>query len=248
MRIQIISDIHLEFGLRSITLNNPDILVLAGDIHVGTKAIDWIRNLTQEVPILYIMGNHEYYRNSYPKLISEVLELVENTNIHVLENKAFEYEGIAFHGATLWTDFALFGEPTRAGFECQLKLNDYHVVRKSPSFSKLRFIDTLLAHNESLRWLKKSILDSKTERNVVISHHAPSNISIEAKYKSDLVSAGFASNLENFIKETKPELWIHGHVHSCHDYFIGNTRIICNSMGYPSEIVPGFKEDKVITL
>ncbi len=248
MRIQIFSDIHLEFGLRSINLDNPDIVVLAGDIDVGTNAIDWLINLTQDIPILYILGNHEYYGNSYPKLLSEVLELTKNTNIDVLENKKFEFEGITFHGATLWTDFALIGDPTLAGLACQLKLNDYYVIRKSPTYSKLRFPDTIKAHNESLSWLKRSLLDSNTERNIVISHHAPSIASIEDQYKTDKVSAGFASNLDDFIQEMDPDLLIHGHVHSCHDYIIDKTRIVCNSMGYPGENVTGFEANKIIAL
>lgn len=248
MRIQIFSDLHLEFGPRSVCLNNPDILVLAGDIHVGTKAIDWIQVTNKDIPVLYVLGNHEYYRNSYPKLLKEIQDLTKGTNIHVLENSAVEYKGITFHGSTLWTDFALFGDSRLAGLECQLKLNDYHLIRKSPEFSKLNYTDTLLAHQESMEWLRKSLLTSTTEKNVVISHHAPSKCSVEDKYKDDPVSAGFASNLETSIKELNPDLWLHGHVHSCHDYMIGNTRIVCNSAGYPNEFVEGFNDTMVIEI
>lgn len=248
MRLQILSDIHLEFGERKFELDNPDLLILAGDIHLGTKGISWIRDLTSEIPVIYILGNHEYYKNSYPKLISKLKDSAENTNIHILENDSFEFNGITFHGATLWTNFELYGDPRIAGFECQQKMNDYHLIKRDPSYSKLRSIDTHVIHNESIKWLEKSLNDSKTEINVVVTHHAPSEKSILDKYKNDLVSAGFASNLDSFIEKTQPDLWIHGHVHACFDYSIGNTRIVCNSCGYPGEVVEGYQDKKVIKI
>lgn len=248
MRLQIYSDIHLEFGERNIDLDNPDLIILAGDIHIGTKAVEWIKKMTNEIPVIYVLGNHEYYKNSYPKLISKLKKSVENTNIHVLENDSFEFKEITFHGSTLWTNFELYGDPRIAGFECQQKMNDYHLIKRDPTYSKLRSIDTHVIHNESIKWLGNSLTNSKTKLNVVITHHAPSEKSILDKYKNDLISAGFASNLDEFIIKTQPDLWIHGHVHACFDYYIGKTRIICNSKGYPGEQVDEFEEKKIIKI
>jgi Icc-related predicted phosphoesterase len=248
MRLQILSDIHLEFGERKFELDNPDLLILAGDIHLGTKGINWIRELINQIPVIYILGNHEYYKNSYPKLIRKLKDSAENTNIHILENDSVEFNGITFHGATLWTNFELYGDPRIAGFECQQKMNDYNLIKRDPSYSKLRSIDTHVIHNESIKWLEKSLIESKTEFNVVVTHHAPSEKSILDKYKNDLVSAGFTSNLDGFIEKTQPDLWIHGHVHACFDYSIGKTRIVCNSRGYPGEEVEGYQDKKVIKI
>jgi len=63
-----------------------------------------------------------------------------------------------------------------------------------------------------------------------------------------LISASFASNPEDFISKTKPDLWIHGHIHTASDYFIGKTRVICNAMGYPGENVKGYKENFIIEI
>lgn len=248
MRLQILSDIHLEFGERKFELDNPDLLILAGDIHLGINGINWIRELTNDIPVIYVLGNHEYYKNSYPKLIRKLKDSAENTNIHILENASIEFNGITFHGATLWTNFELYGDPRTAGFECQQKMNDYQLIKRDPSYSKLRSIDTHVIHNESIKWLEKSLSDSKTDFNVVVTHHAPSEKSILDKYKNDLVSAGFASNLDGFIEKTQPDLWIHGHVHACFDYSIGKTRIICNSRGYPGERVEGYQDKKIIKI
>lgn len=42
-------------------------------------------------------------------------------------------DGVAFHGATLWTDFELFGDPKFAGYKCQEIMNDLKVIRRDPS-------------------------------------------------------------------------------------------------------------------
>ena len=245
MRVQIISDTHLEFGNRDFDFSNADLLILAGDIHTGEKGLAWISERVQHIPVLYVLGNHEYYKHAYPKLIHKLKESAQGTNIHVLENDAITIGNITFHGATLWTDFELFGDPRIAGFECQQRMNDYSLIRRDPSYSKLRSIDTHLMHKESLNWLEESLLESTTKANVVITHHAPSIKSIPPQYQNNLVSAGFASNLEAFILKTKPNLWIHGHLHDAFDYFIGETRVICNPKGYPGEVV-GFRDGLVV--
>lgn len=248
MKIKILSDIHLEFGLQNFDISNCDLVILAGDIHIGMKGLEWISSMIKNIPVIYVLGNHEYYKNAYPKLLVELKTAASASNIHILENDSIELNGITFHGCTLWTDFELYGDPLLTGFECELKMNDYYQIRKSPSYSKLKAIDTLTMHRISKKWLKKSLNESKTEQNVVITHHAPSIKSIAAKYRNDIVSAAFASNLDDFILETKPNLWIHGHVHEVFDYNIGSTRVICNPTGYPHETVENFQTEFFIKL
>ena len=248
MRMQIISDIHLEFGPREFDFTQPDLLILAGDIHIGQKGLEWISERVKKIPVIYILGNHEYYRNSYPKLLNKIKQTAEGTNVIVLEKDSICIEGITFHGTTLWTDFELFGNPRIAGFECQQKMNDYYLIKRDPSYSRLRSIDTYIMHNESLKWLDRSMSNSITKTNVVITHHAPSIKSMTERCKEDLLSAGFASNLEEFIIKTKPNIWIHGHVHESSDYFVGQTRVVCNPRGYPDEKVDGFQQQLIIEI
>ena len=37
-------------------------------------------------------------------------------------------------------------------------------------------------------------------------------------------------------RDLQPKLWIHGHTHDRCDYAIGNTRVVANPLGYPTEI------------
>jgi Icc-related predicted phosphoesterase len=246
MRVQIASDLHLEFGGSELDFSNVDLVVLAGDINIGEKGFLWIKEKIKHIPVLYVLGNHEYYRNSYPKLLNKLLESSLGSNIHVLEKSSVDIDGIRFHGTTLWTSFELFGDPKISGPICQQKMNDYKLIRLDPSYSKLRSIDTHLFHYRSLKWLKESLLTSQAKKNIIVTHHAPSARSIPEKYKNDIISAAYASDLENFIIETKPDIWIHGHVHEPFDYFIHKTRIICNPHGYIQDPYNGFNSKLVI--
>jgi len=66
--------------------------------------------------------------------------------------------------------------------------------------------------------------------------NAPSPQSTPTQYQSDLLSAAFSSNLEEFIKKytDRIDIWAHGHTHHNVNYQIADTRIISNQRGYSS--------------
>lgn len=240
MKIQIASDLHNEFGAFEYGRSDADLFIFAGDIDIGQKGFDWMASHFKDIPVLYVLGNHEYYKHTYPGLLNKLRTKSKDTNIHILEKEAIEIGGITFHGTTLWTNFELFGDPKIAGYECQQMMNDYKRIRRDPWFSKLRSIDTHLMFYESLNWLRESLKHSSTERNVVITHHAPSRKSIPEHFKDHILSAAYASDLDEFIKQSQADLWVHGHIHEHHDYCIGQTRVVCNPRGYPDEDEHGY--------
>jgi hypothetical protein len=69
---------------------------------------------------------------------------------------------------------------------------------------------------------------------IVVGHHAPSSLSIAERFKHDtLMNGAFHSRLDDFI-ECRPQikLWLHGHMHNNSNYWIGETRVVCNPRGY----------------
>lgn len=77
-----------------ISFSNADIVVVAGDVNLGTKGIQWILSTIKNIPVIYVLGNHEYYRGSYPKTLNRISELSDGTNVHVLENKSIVIDDI----------------------------------------------------------------------------------------------------------------------------------------------------------
>jgi hypothetical protein len=51
MRIRVLSDLHLEFKDWTPPKTDADVVVLAGDIHVGVKGVEWARRSFPSVPV-----------------------------------------------------------------------------------------------------------------------------------------------------------------------------------------------------
>lgn len=249
MQVQILSDLHLEFGNRAaLSFDKADIVILAGDTHLGTKGIEWVKKYIPNKTVLYLLGNHEYYKGSYPKTLKKIQEAVQDSSIQVLENSFVDIGNVRFHGCTLWTDFSILGDPMQYGMICQSKMNDYKYIKRDPSYSKIRSVDVYGIHQRSKAWLKESLTQSVGLKNIVITHHAPSLQSIPEANRKDPVTAAYASDLEDLILEYQPLYWIHGHIHTPTRYCIGKTEIICNPHGYPDDADNGFNNELILAL
>lgn len=248
MKIQVASDLHQEFGKAEVSFQNVDVVILAGDVNLGTKGIEWIKEVIPDVPVIYVLGNHEYYKGTYPKTLRKIMEAAADTNVHVLENAAVVIGDVTFHGATLWTDFELFGNGRANGMTCQERMNDYKMIRREPSYSKLRSVDTYVIHKASLKWLQASLEGSATKKNVVVTHHAPSIQSVSTENREDVLSSAYASNLESFILQHQPNYWIHGHIHTPTRYQVGATTVLNNPHGYMGDPYKGFDPGLIIEI
>ncbi|CDF86676.1 hypothetical protein PKB_5364 [Pseudomonas knackmussii B13] len=235
MRIRVLSDLHHEHfdGRRELPEVEADLVVLAGDIHEHLQGLHWAREAFPDTPVVYVSGNHEFYDSDLPDLTQAMRNLARALDIHFLENDAVVIEGVRFLGATLWTDFRLYGEDNRdltlqralqlmPDFSCI----DWFTQPYTPALSQQLF-------QASRDWLAAQLAEPFAGPTVVVSHHAPSARSIPPQYVGDSLSPAFASDLEALVEQC--DLWIHGHVHDALDYRIGCGRVVCNPGGYPRE-------------
>ncbi len=248
LKIQLLSDLHIEFQNYQYPECDSDVVVLAGDIHVKNHGLRWAIEEIKDKPVLYVLGNHEFYGKTYPKLIDQLKTEAAGTNVHVLEKDVFTIGEVNFLGCTLWTDFELFGDPKIAGYHCQQIMTDYKKIRRLPSYSKLRSLDTAGYHRQSKDWLGNTLASLKGQQNVVISHHAPSTKSVLPEQAGDMITAAYASKLDEFIHEYQPSLWLHGHMHNSSDYSVGPCRVVCNPKGYPGKENENYEPTKILQL
>lgn len=246
MRIHILSDLHLEYAPFQPGNVDADLTVLAGDVHTGTNGIKWILENFPHKPVVYVLGNHEFYGQKIQKLVAKIKDLAAGTNVHVLENDRFEVGDAVILGATLWTDFRLHGDPVIAEVTAQTGMNDFRRIRLMPSYRRFQPKDARALHAQSLEWISKQMNEKHGRKLIVVTHHAPSPQSIPPRFEGDPLNAAFASNLDRFIEQCGAALWIHGHIHQRSDYMIGNTRVVANPRGYPTEPHTGF--DPTLTL
>jgi predicted phosphodiesterase len=255
MRLLVLSDLHVEFapfpavqGRQRID-QGVDVVILAGDIHVGTQGLVWSRQTFPDKPIVYVSGNHELYDGHWCNTLDLMREQARIQDVHLLENDGVFVGGVQFLGTTLWTDFELFGAHTRDAAMAAAKrtMVDYRAIAidSSPDTTAtastrcLQPMDTLERHRISRAWLDQALQHADPARTVVITHHYPSFQSTAPMYQQDLGSAAFGSDLEHWMG--RAALWVHGHTHSSFDYGLNGTRVVCNPRGYPLRRQGGFE-------
>lgn len=246
MRLHLLSDLHLEFAPFVPPRPAVDCVVLAGDIGTRASGLRWIRETYPDVPVVYVLGNHEFYGERLPRLTAKLVEQAAGTNVHLLENSSIEVGGIRIFGATLWTDFMLLDDPESASAAATADMNDYARIRHWPSVRKLRPHHTREVHAHSRLLLEAFLTAGDPTKSIVVTHHAPSLLSLPDYRRGDLLSSAYASRMDDLILRHQPALWVHGHIHHANDYRIGATRVVSNPRGYPDEPVTGFQADRVL--
>ncbi len=258
-KLWIQSDQHFEiYGTpREFAVPQADIFVCAGDLmREPAKAMRWLDTMLP-IPTVYVAGNHEYYRGIYTTWRDEaVAETSLHPKIHYIENTVAEVFGIRFIGCTLWTDYALYGADTvdQAKWNAATRMNDFQMIAYASdsagrSWKNVRLTPNQLAiiHSGSKKFLEQELAKPFSGSTVVVTHHAPHTGSIHLRYADDPVTPAFVSDLSGLIERHQPDLWVHGHVHSCFDYHVGRTRIVANPQGYAGEN-PGFDPGLIIEL
>ena len=196
--------------------------------------------------MVYVLGNHEFYRHSLPELTQTLQQETAGSHIHLLENSALELDGFTFLGCTLWTDFRLASDSEAAMHIANQVMSDYTVIEVQSENRVLHPNDTQKLHQQSLAWLKTELSKCEPARTIVVTHHAPSALSIPPYHAGSPLNAAFASDLEELVESSRVPLWIHGHTHYNVDYKIGATRVLTNQRGYPEELLTGFNPALIV--
>jgi len=232
MRLHVLSDLHLEFdpSFRPPSTGS-DVLVLDGDIANGTAGLAAFAGW--ETPVIYVPGNHEYYEYDLDAMRAALRTYAADVDIHLLDRAEWVHDGVRFLGATLWTDFNLYG-PVGASAASEQSRRDVL------DFQKIRFRDRLLIPEDTIeffrtevRWLESRLGEPFAGKTVVVTHHAPHPLSVHARWHGNPCNPAFVSDLTRLMG--KAALWIHGHTHDSFDYNVAGTRIVCNPKGYRNE-------------
>ena len=257
MKIHILSDLHLEFDdnreFETFTNSeNADTLILAGDIFTAkTFKLDYVQNFFKNVSkqyknVLFIFGNHEYYKGTFNTLINRIVPKLP-ANVTFLNNSSVEIDDITFIGSTLWTNYnnnCFFTKRV-----VRNKLNDYRVIKN---------VNVEILYQEHLRSIfaiETLYSVARTDKVVGIFHHGISPQSIAPEFRADReMNGAYMSDLREFFeKMPKFKLLIHGHTHTSFDYILDNElqnqRVICNPRGYARfEMNPNFNRDLVVEI
>lgn len=229
VRLHILSDLHLSQQGMPAPHVRADLSILAGDIARPEAAMKWAASLGR--PVIYVPGNHEFYGGSIPGTRQRLAELAAELGIHLLDQGRIILHGVRFLGATLWTDFRLFGDDRAAEAKAQTAafMRDFQVIRNARG-DIYTPDDSIALFQEQYTWLDQALDEPFDGPTVVITHHAPTPQSVHPRFADSLISAGFASDCSALMG--RANLWVHGHTHDSFDYSARGTRVICNPRGY----------------
>lgn len=260
MKVWVFSDLHMpnaDVSIESVLgpIPDADVCVVPGDLIEGRPddAVRWLDAYVAPVmPVVYVPGNHEFY-NPFRSMVenrAKAQRAAERTDgrVHVLDDAAVDIAGTRFIGSTLWTDLEIMGsDPESMAYAARAVAEspDRQIVHEGDEAWTPRLARQ--QHLQSRSWLDGQLLLADRPV-VVVTHHAPHPQSISWRFRQDMETAGYASDLSDLIDRHRPPLWIHGHMHESLDYGVGSTRIVCNPKGYDRENASGFDPAMVLDI
>ncbi len=255
MKIQYMSDLHLEFWENSRYLKNNelpvtgDVLVLAGDIFYLkdrvaplTKFWKWASENYRQV--LIVPGNHEYY--NYSDVIDRGMQWqwMFKDNVGYYQNQVVRIDDTDFILSTLWSKI----NPADEYFVWK-GMNDFRQIKYNGKLLNTEEFNQM--HDYCIEFIRKSITESTAKHIVVVTHHLPTFGVVAPCHKGSVLNSAFANKYGNMIADSKIDAWIYGHSHTNIDIEIGQTKVLCNQMGYVfsgEHLTNGFDPKKFIEI
>jgi len=226
VRIQLLSDVHLEFHpdhgrdfVQRLEPEGVDVLVLAGDIAVGpgiVEAVGMFCDRYRGAQVVYVHGNHEFYGAPREAVVAWTRDAMRaHANLRWLDAGVAEIRGRRFLGGTLWFRPGEFSKTLERG------LTDFSAIPELKSW----------VYEENARMLELLRTELRPG-DIVVTHHLPTTRSVTPRFTGSPLNVFFVCDVESLILERGPALWMHGHTHSSVSQALGATRVLCNPFGY----------------
>lgn len=243
MKIQFVSDLHLEFAdNRTFLEAHPlevtgDILLVAGDTayldvpesgrntYSQYEFWNWASQNYRQV--IVCLGNHDFYGyydlatmpDGYCKQIRH--------NVHAYYNKVVSIDDIDIIISTLWS----FIEPFDA-YHTEKGVCDFYRILYNGH--RLTADDFNEEHERCFDFIRKAVKESGAQTKIVLTHHVPTQLCTAEEFRGSAINGAFTVELGKYIAKSDINYWIYGHSHRNIDAEIGKTHILSNQLGYIS--------------
>ena len=251
MKIQYCSDLHLEFKEnKSFLAKNPiqpsgEILLLAGDVipfALIDKQNDFFNFVSANYESMFwVPGNHEYYHYELGDVKNPLHEKIRE-NVFLVNNQIIPHKSVNLIFSTLWGAISPQYE-----WDVQQSVSDFAVIKMHGK--KFTPADFNTLHQTDYTFLKTALSASRSQTNIVVTHHVPTFLNYPEQYKNSKINEVFAVELYDFIFNSNSAYWIYGHHHSNTPEFTINTIMLTNQLGYvQQQEQKGFKRDAIIKM
>jgi Icc-related predicted phosphoesterase len=228
MKIKLISDVHFEFQEDErlfVKKADADVLVIAGDLAVGYLpvwgALKRFADIYKEV--VYVPGNHEYYRQDMDEFDDYIRRFSYGTNIHFMNPGTVKIGDVTFIGAALWTNFR---DDFMAKSAARDMISDF---RQIPKFSIHKAAELFADHYDYIKLQYEAVEGKK----VIVTHFLPAIECISPQFRGEgLINYYFANDLGGWIDNMKDTTWLFGHTHDYIDVTLGDTKVLASPYGY----------------
>jgi Icc-related predicted phosphoesterase len=237
MRLQLLSDLHFEFHpdhgrsfVESLDPSGVDVLVVAGDLAVGDGLIQALNLLCaryRNSRVAYVLGNHESYGSNPIETIERVkaaevanpnliwLDCSDVTFLHYPSQEKSSKVVRRTLGATLWFP------RDDSNLQAKACLTDFSAIEDFEPW-------VYQQNRRAVGYLQKELQPG----DIVVTHHLPSPQCIAPQHVGSPLNPYFVCDMTDLIMQRKPSMWMFGHTHSSVDIQIGETRMLCNPLGY----------------
>ena len=262
------SDIHQDFYVSKkftptqlwepepLDEDSESVLILAGDIWHAKKPFifanySWYKKMSERFKYVFVvLGNHDFWGGSFPNEYTNFERYKKQfviDNLYLLQYSTILLGDYKFIGSTLWTSLGSRSVDVIEQFnKCN---NDLKYMRwqdpRYPSvykhISAKQFIE---AFNKSKSYIFENATRDYAEQSiVVVTHHPPSTILVTDPEMTNIDFEIDTNNLDELIKASQIDIWMHGHNHQSGKKLIGNTQIIANTVGYKSSKTSDLNQD-----
>jgi len=248
MKIQLASDLHLEFA--DVNIKNDtgaDVLILSGDILVAddlrnqpanltwadlpteghgrakrtVRYRDFLQRVSSQFPhVIYVMGNHEHYHGHFDQSVNYIRETIDYLNIHNIHVLDRDIKKI---DDVTFVGGTLWTDCNKfdplTQYHLEHCMTDFRVIRiKNEGFRKFLPKRIIEEFVKTRDYIRLVVDELKEEKVVVCTHHAPSPLSIHEKYKNEHLMNGGYSSDLSEFIMDRPQIKVWTHGHM-HDCF-----------------------------
>ena len=190
MKLQIMSDLHFEMHadggaelIRELDPTGVEVLVLAGDITMARHYANLegvFKPLAKKYRhILYVPGNHEYYKSSPTEVARNLAKLTKALpQVVIPENDTVVIAGQRFIAGTMWFRADPAAEPNKRLMHDFSLIQDFEpwVYEQNAAFEK--------------------VLGTQVRAgDVVVTHHLPAFESVSARFARSAMNAFFVCDM-----------------------------------------------------
>jgi predicted phosphodiesterase len=238
------SDLHLDVWSEAPPplFDGVQVVVVAGDTCVGlVEAIECLRlAYPKPTAIAMVAGNHEFYSRSYADELAAGRKRAAELDVSFLENNVAHLGPMRIIGATLWTDYLLFGPDLRPAAMRVARdiMRDHKKIKwnKSP-WMRFRPEEARLLHNRSVEFFETELANKHNGPTMLLTHHGMVREAVAPAVADTLLTAAYASDHSDLLGRFEPDFVVSGHTHHPIDFQRSGTRYISNPRGYPGEAI-----------